>query len=133
MEQGLREPRHPLEVKPLSSNARFKQSRYDIFNPMPRKNYYVSSSGGGKSSAAISAIDALFPLFTTFAVFSHTIKVDPSFDGLLAKIKRKIESQDLDPEDPENEYRFESLAELPRVMNTQQQVIQEERDMARRR
>ena len=37
---------HPLEVKPLSSNARFKQSRYDIFNPMPVKVYYVSSSGG---------------------------------------------------------------------------------------
>ena len=98
---------------------------------MPCKNYYVSSSGGGKSSAAISAIDALFPLFTTFAVFSHTIKVDPSFDGLLAKIKRKIESQDLDPEDPENEYRFESLAELPRVMNKQQQVIKEERELGK--
>ena len=121
-EPAARQRRHPLEVKPLSSNARFKQSRFEIVNPMPCKAYYVSSSGGGKSSAAISAIDALFPLFTTFAVFSHTIKVDPSFDGLLAKIRRKIESQDLDPEDPENEYRFESLAELPRVMNKQQQV-----------
>ena len=50
------ERRHPLEVKPLSSNARFKQSRYDIFNPLPVKAYYVASSGGGKSSAAISAI-----------------------------------------------------------------------------
>ena len=64
-------------------------------------------------------------------MFSHTIKVDPSFDGLLAKIKRKIESQDLDPEDPENEYRFESLAELPRVMNKQQQVIKEERELGK--
>ena len=52
------ERRHPLEVKPLSSNARFKQSRYDIFNPHPLKSYYVASSGGGKSSAAISAIMA---------------------------------------------------------------------------
>ena len=126
-----RAPRHPLEVKPLSSNARFKQSRYDIFNPMPTKCYYVASSGGGKSSAAISAIEALFPLFSNFAVFSHTIKVDPSFDGLLAKIKKKLEQQDMDPEDPENEYRFESLAELPRVMHKQQQVIKEEREQGK--
>ena len=42
-----RASRHPLEVKPRSSDARFKQSRYDIFNPMPCKNYYVASSGGG--------------------------------------------------------------------------------------
>ena len=128
-----RAPRHPLEVKPLSSNARFKQSRYDIFNPMPCKNYYVASSGGGKSSAAISAIEALFPLFSNFAVFSHTIKVDPSFDGLLAKIKKKLEQQDMDPEDPENEFRFESLAELPRVMHKQQQVIKEEREQGNAR
>ena len=66
--------RHPLEVKPLSSNARFKQSRFDIFNPMPVKCYYVASSGGGKSSAAISAIEALLPVFSNFAVFSHTNK-----------------------------------------------------------
>ena len=115
--------RHPLEVKPLSSNARFKQSRYDIFNPMPVKVYYVSSSGGGKSSAAISAIEVLMPLFTNFAVFSHTIKVDPSFDGLLKKIKRRLEQLDVDTEDPENEYKIENLNELPRVMNKQQQVI----------
>ena len=123
------ERRHPLEVKPLSSNARFKQSRYDIFNPLPVKAYYVASSGGGKSSAAISAIEVLLPLFTNFAVFSHTIKVDPSFDGLLGKIKRRLESLDVDTEDPENEYRFETLAELPRVMNKQQQVIKEEREL----
>ena len=89
MESARPERRHPLEVKPLSSNARFKQSRYDIFNPLPCKAYYVSSSGGGKSSAAISLIENLLPLFQNFAVFSHTIKVDPSFDGLLAKIKRR--------------------------------------------
>ena len=124
-------PRHPLEVKPLSSNARFKQSRYDIFNPLPCKAYYVSSSGGGKSSSAISAIEVLMPLFSNYAVFSHTIRVDPSFDGLLSKIKRRLESLDVDTEDPENEYRFENLSELPRVMNKQQQVIKEERDMGK--
>ena len=107
------ERRHPLEVKPLSSNARFKQSRYDIFNPMPVKVYYVSSSGGGKSSAAISAIEVLLPLFNNFAVFSHTIRVDPSFDGLLAKMKRRLESLDVDTEDPEKEFRFEILSDLP--------------------
>ena len=91
----------------------------------------MASSGGGKSSAAISAIEALFPLFNNFAVFSHTVKVDPSFDGLFAKIKRKLESLDMDPEDPENEFRFESLAELPRVMHKQQQVIKEEREQGK--
>ena len=115
----------------MSSNVRFKQSRYEIFNPMPCKNYYVASSGGGKSSAAVTAIEPIFPLFSTFAVFSHTIKVDPSFDGLLAKIKRKYESTDRDPDDPENEFRFESLAELPRVMHKQQQVIKEEREQGK--
>ena len=99
-------PRHPLEVKPLSSDAPFKQSRFPIFNPLPCKVYYVSSSGGGKSTAAISAIEVMLPLFSNFAVFSHTIKVDPSFDGLLSKIKRRLESLDIDTEDPENEYRF---------------------------
>ena len=118
------ERRHPLEVKPLSSNARFKQSRYDIFNPLPVKAYYVASSGGGKSSAAISAIEVLLPLFQNFAVFSHTIKVDPSFDAILSQIKRGSE-------DPENEYRFETLADLPRVMNKQAQVIKEERELGR--
>ena len=124
-------PRHPLEVKPLSSNARFKQSRYDIFNPMPVKVYYVSSSGGGKSSAAISAIEVLLPLFSNFAVFSHTIKVDPSFDGLLKKIKRRLEQLDVDTEDPENDYKFENLNELPRVMKKQQQTIKEEHEMGK--
>ena len=123
--------RHPLEVKPLSSNARLKQRRYDVFNPMPVKAYYVASSGGGKSSAAISAIEALLPVFSNFAVFSHTIKVDPSFDGLLAKIKRRLESLDVDTEDPENEYKFENLNELPRVMNKQQQAIKEEREIGK--
>ena len=126
MHEARPRPKHPLEVKPLSSNARFKQSRYDIFNPLPVKCYYVASSGGGKSSAAISAIEALLPVFSNFAVFSHTIKVDPSFDGLLAKIKRRLESLDVDTEDPENEYKFENLNDLPRVMNKQQQAIKEE-------
>ena len=64
-------------------------------------------------------------------MFSHTIKVDPSFDGLLAKIKRRLQSLDVDTEDPENDYRFENLSELPRVMNKQQQVIKEEREMGK--
>ena len=130
-ESAARPRRHPLEVKPLSSNARFKQSRFEIVNPLPVKAYYVASSGGGKSSAAISLIENLLPLFSNFAVFSHTIKVDPSFDGLLAKIKRRLQSLDVDTEDPENEYRFENLGELPRVMNKQQQVIKEEREMGK--
>ena len=92
---------HPLEVKPLSSNARFKQSKYKIFNPHPLKSYYVASSGGGKSSAATSAIMANFALYSNFAIFSHTIRVDPSFDGLIDKIKKKLESMDIDTEDPE--------------------------------
>ena len=111
-ESAARPRRHPLEVKPLSSNARFKQSRFEIVNPMPCKAYYVASSGGGKSSAAISLIENLLPLFTNFAVFSHTIRVDPSFDGLLNKIKRRLQSLDVDTEDPENEYRFENLCLL---------------------
>ena len=130
-ESAARPRRHPLEVKPLSSNARFKQSRFEIVNPMPCKAYYVASSGGGKSSAAISLIENLLPLFTNFAVFSHTIRVDPSFDGLLNKIKRRLQSLDVDTEDPENEFRFENLSELPRVMNKQQQVIKEEREMGK--
>ena len=129
MAERDRAPRHPLEVKPLSSNARFKQSRFPIFNPLPCKVYYVSSSGGGKSSAAISAIEVLIPLFSNFAVFSHTIKVDPSFDGLLAKIKRRLESLDIDTEDPENDYKFENLSDLGRVMNKQAAVIKEEKEM----
>ena len=64
-------------------------------------------------------------------MFSHTIKVDPSFDGLLAKIKRRLESLDVDTEDPENEYKFENLNELPRVMNKQQQTIKEEREIGK--
>ena len=95
------ERRHPLEVKPVLSNARFKQSRHDTFSPMPVKVYYASSSGGGKSSAAISAIEALLPLFKNFSLSSHTTRVDPSFDGLLAKMKRRLESLDVDTEDPE--------------------------------
>ena len=61
----------------------------------------------------------------------YTIRVDPSFDGLLAKIKRKLEQQDLDPKDPENEYRFESMAELPREMHKLQQVVKEEREQCK--
>ena len=37
----------------------------------------------------------------------------------------------MDPEDPEEEYRFESLAELSRVMNKQAQVIREEKEMGK--
>ena len=112
MRKTKMERRHPREVKPLSSNARFKQSRFEIFNPHPLKSYYVASSGGGKSSAAISAIMANFSLYSSFAVFAATVKLDPSFDGLLAKIKQKLESMDVDTEDHENEFRFESLSEF---------------------
>ena len=98
---------------------------------MPAKVYHVSSSGGGKSSAAISAIEVSLPRFNNFAVFSHTIRVDPSFDGLLANMKRRLESLDVDTEDPEIEFRFENLSDVPRVMNKQQQVIKEERELGK--
>ena len=46
---------HPLDIKPLVATNRFKQSTYEVFQPLPIKAYYVASSGGGKSSAAIAA------------------------------------------------------------------------------
>ena len=54
-------PRHPLDIQPLSSERRFKQPPHDIFAPLPIKAYYCAPSSGGKSSAAIQAINALWP------------------------------------------------------------------------
>ncbi len=84
---------HPLDIKPLVATNRFKQSTYEVFQPLPIKAYYVASSGGGKSSAAIAAINALFPLYDTFAIFASTIHVDPSFDTLRKRIKDKMKQR----------------------------------------
>ena len=128
---GARAP-HPLDVKPLVSTNRFKQSNYEVFQPLPIKAYFVSSSGGGKSSSAISAINALFPLYDSFAIFASTIHVDPSFDTLRKRIKDKMKKKGEDTEDEENRFEFDSLADLPRVLHKQHQLIREEKDLGRK-
>ena len=123
---------HPLDIKPLVSTNRFKQSNYEVFQPLPIKAYYVASGGGGKSSAAISAINALFPLFDSFAIFASTIHVDPSFDALRARIKAKMKKKGEDTEGEENRFEFDSIAGLPRVLHKQHQLIREEKDLGRK-
>ena len=123
---------HPLDIKPLVATNRFKQSTYEVFQPLPIKAYFVASSGGGKSSAAIAAINALFPLYDTFAIFASTIHVDPSFDVLRKRIKDKMKKKGEDTEDEENRFEFDSLADLPRVLHKQHQLIREEKDLGRK-
>ena len=117
---------HPLDIKPLVAANRFKQSTYEVFQPLPIKAYYVASSGGGKSSAAIAAINALFPMYESFAIFASSIHVDPSFDTLRKRIKDKMKKKGEDIEDEENRFEFDSLADLPRVIHKQHQLIREE-------
>ena len=52
-----------MEVKPLSSNARFKQSRFEIVNPLPVKAYYVASSGGGKGGSSDAPVEGALLIF----------------------------------------------------------------------
>ena len=93
---------HPLDVRPLSSDNRFQQSKHEVF-PLPMKAAFVASSGGGKSSAAISAIMSLWPVWTRVVIFARTASVDPAFDELKRKIKSKLQSKGIDPDDAEEE------------------------------
>ena len=126
--------RHPFEVQPLSSEKRFKQPKagHEIFGPTPCKSYYVAPSSGGKSSAAISAINTLWYLWDKVVVFAATVEVDPAFDAPKERSKKLLISKGEDPDDPENEIKFESLSDLPRVLNLQSQKIKEERSLGRK-
>ena len=126
------EGRHPLDIQPLTSEKRNKQSQYEIFNPLPCKIYYCAPSSGGKSSAAIQAINALWPQWSRVCTFSATIHVDPSFEALVKRAKKLETSKGRDPDDPENEVAFESLGDLPRVMQQQAELIKEERSLGRK-
>ena len=108
-------PRHPLEVQPLSSEKRFKQPKHDVFAPLPIKAYFCAPSSGGKSSAAIQAINALWDCWDKVVVFAATVEVDPAFDASVEKAKKLLVKKGEDPDDPDNECAFESLDDLPKV------------------
>ena len=82
--------RHPLDIVPLSSEKRFKQSKHEVFNPLPIKACYCAPSSGGKSSAAIQAINALWDCWDKVVVFAATVEVDPAFDALVEKSKKVV-------------------------------------------
>ena len=124
--------RHPLDIVPLSSEKRFRQSKHEVFNPLPIKAYYCAPSSGGKSSAAIQAINALWDCWDKVVVFAATVEVDPAFDALVEKAKKLLLKKGHDPDDPDNEVAFESLDDLPRVLNLQAQKIKEERSLGRK-
>ena len=91
---------HPLEVRPLVSKNAFRESRHEVF-PNCMKAIYVAPTAGGKTSAAVSAIMAQWPLYTRVVVFSPTVDIDPSFKKMLEDIKKKLISKGIDPDDPE--------------------------------
>ena len=82
--------RHPLDIVPLSSEKRFKQSKHEVFNPLPIKEHFCAPSSGGKSSAAIQAINALWDCWDKVVAFAATVEVDPAFDALVEKAKRLL-------------------------------------------
>ncbi len=90
MEREQEQPRrgHPLDVKPLSSDDRFQQSKHEVF-PLPLKAAYVASSGGGKSSAAIAAIMHLWPHLDARGDFCEDGDGRPS----LRRAEKKDQSQ----------------------------------------
>ena len=76
---------------------------------------------------------SLWPVWTRVVIFARTAQVDPAFDDLKKRIKQKLESKGIDPEDPEEEYCFESLEHLPRVLQRQTELIKEERSLGRKK
>ena len=60
---------HSLDVKPLSSESHFRKSKHEVF-PSNMKAIYVSPTNGGKTSAAVTAIMAQWPLYTRVVIFS---------------------------------------------------------------
>ena len=132
MENAQAEFRHPLEVQPLSSEKRFKQPKHEIFAPLPCKAYYVAPSSGGKSSAAIQAINSLWDCWDKVVIFAATVEVDSAFDALKERAKKLLVKKGEDPDDPDNEVAFDSLEDLPRVMHMQAEKIKEERSLKRK-
>ena len=124
------ERRHPLDVNPLHSESKYRKSKHEVF-PALMKAIYVSPTAGGKTSSAITAIMAQWNLYTRVVLFSPTCDIDPSFEKLKEDIKKKLISKGIDPDDPEEEVGFESLDQLPRVVQKQTQLIKQERDLGR--
>ena len=81
---------HPLDVKPLHSEAHYRKSKHEVF-PNCMKAIYVAPTAGGKTSAAITAIMAQWPLYTRVVVFSPTVDIDPSFTQILKDVKKTCE------------------------------------------
>ena len=98
---------HPLDIVPLSIEKRFKQSKHEVFNPLPIKAYYCAPSSGGKSSAAIQAINALWDCWDKVVVFAATVEVDPAFDSLKEKAKKLLVKKGEDSDGTDNEVAFE--------------------------
>ena len=101
--------RHPLDVVPLSSEKRFKQSKHEVFNPLPIKAYFCAPSSGGKSSAAIQAINALWDCWDKVVVFAATVEVDPAFDALVEKAKKLLVKKGKTPMIPTTNVRLKVL------------------------
>ena len=123
---------HPLEVRSVPTKNQFAQSRWEVFSPHPLRIFACGPTNCGKSSAILKAVQANWHLYDTVVLFARTAHYDASFRPLLANIRKKLEAQDLDPDDAENGYCFDTIDELPAVIARQKQRIKEDKGDGRK-
>ena len=77
---------HSLEVKGAASENRWAQPKAELFQPTPISIAFVAQTTGGKTSQMLTVADQLFPIMDKVVIFSHSHRLDPSFQELKSRI-----------------------------------------------
>ena len=85
--------KHPLEIRPSASEKRNRQSKYEIFNPIPVSIAFVAATSQGKSSQMTTVANLLQPVMERTILISHSHKFDPAWQELKDKLHQKAVSR----------------------------------------
>lgn len=104
---------HPLTVRPqVDQKKRYRQPKFSQLGPTPMRMALISPTGFGKTSAGLTAANALIPIMDRIHVFSGTIDADPSLAKFKTDIKAMLRAKGVDYGDKLEEPFHSSLADL---------------------
>ena len=118
--------KHPLEIKPSASEKRNRQSKYEIFNPIPVSIAFVAATSQGKSSQMTTVANLLQPVMERTILISHSHKFDPAWQELKDKLHEKAIKRGEHPDT--HPYCFDNLTHLPAIVSEQKMRVLEAKE-----
>ena len=109
---------HPLEVTvPKGADDRkYEKPRFPQFSA-PARIIITGKSGSGKSLAAMTLIDKVyFDMCDRIILVSGSLKLDPSYEPLMKRIRAKYQAESIDMRDPQENPFHEDLSGLDDIL-----------------